>query len=44
MMSYVELDEHPRKHSLMAKAWTLQKGINDGMEIIKQQAESKANL
>lgn len=43
-MSFVELDEHPRKFELMAKAFTLQIGIHEGLEIWKKNAESKAKV
>jgi hypothetical protein len=29
-MSFVDLDEHPNKHSLMRRAFTLMRGVNDG--------------
>lgn len=43
-MSYAELDAHPRKHSLMRTAFTLQSGIDAGREIIKADMESKAKV
>ena len=42
MMSYADLDEHPRKHSLMHTAFTLEVGINNGMEAIKVRLEQEA--
>lgn len=33
--SFMELDEHPQKHTLMGIAFTLQAGNTDGMELIR---------
>lgn len=43
-MSFVELDEHPRKFELMSKAFTLQIGVHEGLEIWKKNAESRAKV
>lgn len=38
-MSYAELDDHPRKHSLMSTAFTLNHALNEAKEIWKARAK-----
>lgn len=43
-MSYAELDDHPRKHSLMSTAFTLSAAFNGAKAIWKARAENKSNV
>jgi hypothetical protein len=43
-MSYVELEEHPRKHSLMSTAFTVQTGLEDGKSAIRANLEQQGKL
>ena len=43
-MSYAELDEHPRKHSLMSTAFTLNTAQSEAEEVWREQARAKAEL
>lgn len=42
--SYIELDEHPDKLNLMAKAFTIEWGKSDGERALKKNPKFKAMM